>query len=394
MFSGQASARRFRAGGAMVWAAIVVSAALTLRGEQPVQSPPVDLGLPLVDEVSNGGESAWPGSPWESPSWGFLPVEASWLPNLSQDSTRYVLAEAVGFQRDNQSNGKPLVIDALTGDPVLSTGDLNAPMGYGVRTFVGRRRDEGWGREAGYLGVYGMGTTRNASGLSNLQLDGPLSGLVPVPFLDSDRVEATYSSVLQSAEYNVFKSRTRAVRNGGGPGTFCFDWLGGLRYVSLEEQAGLDFTCCTTTPGVGPFSSAYDVQTSNNLFGGQLGGRASRTWRNWAVESWAKFGAFANCQSQAQSPILDPLDPTTPARAYRSSSGVQTSLLTDINASLVYRINSVLGLRFGYNFLWAGNVALAPDQWDFGASDDSGTTLVGNGGISLSGFNCGLEARW
>lgn len=399
-----------RVGVAVLWASLVISRAgglaaaeiVPLPSVDPVQGkveflPPVNQPAETTPALPEPSESAWPVLDWK-----FLPLTGQGISGGPPGLTPYVIAEALAWQRNNQSDDVPLVTDTLTNETVLSVGDLDVPMGYGVRAFVGLRESDSWGCEAGYLGVYGMGTTRSVSGLENLRLAGPLSSLVPLPFEVADHVEATYSSIFQSAELNLFKSCSVDGGCGSGGadacsdcrgGTCCIDWLGGFRYVNLAEQAGLTFTCCTTEP-VGPFTSSYDVQTSNNLFGGQFGGRGSVTWGKWAVESWAKAGVFANLQEQSQAPILDPINPGTPVRDARSTSGVQPAMLADLNVSVVYRLSRVFGLRVGYNALYVGSVALAPDQWDFGASDTSGTALAGNGGLFLNGVNFGVDAYW
>jgi hypothetical protein len=68
----------------------------------------------------------------------------------------YSLVEVLALQRDNQATNRPLVNDANNGSTLLSVQDLNASTAMGARVFVGRRVDDSWGREAGYLGVYGM----------------------------------------------------------------------------------------------------------------------------------------------------------------------------------------------------------------------------------------------
>lgn len=386
------------------------------RAQEPLPLPPVE--LPPVEELRapadattaepNAAEASrptWPDWPdWATPSIDWSP--SNWDKNafhfLGPGSNVYAIAEFVAFQRDNQSANVPLVIDTLTEEPVLSVGDLNAPVGYGVRAFVGERKCNAWGWEAGYLGVYGMAATQTVSGAGDLRLAGDLASQV-FPFFDADNVVATYSSTFQSGEFNVFRSCCQRGRRDAGAcadgacadacGGCCIDWLGGFRYASLNERAGMTFTCCTTEP-LGPFTSVYNVQTSNNLVGGQLGGRVSRTWQRWAVEGWAKAGVFANVQSQSQDPVVDPLDPTQPRPDRRYGSAIDPAMLADVNLSVVYRINSVFGLRVGYNALWVGNVALAPEQWNFGTAADAGMGLVGHGGLFLNGASIGLDACW
>lgn len=296
----------------------------------------------------------------------------------------YSLVEVLALQRDNQATNRPLVNDANNGSTLLSVQDLNASTAMGARVFVGRRVDDSWGREAGYLGVYGMTAAPSLSGDENLALAGPLASQ-SLPFTDGNRARATWVSTINSAEFNAFRSRCE-----GGD---CIDWLGGFRYLNVAEQAGLAFTCCEDA-SVGPFQSNYNVQTSNNLIGGQLGARGRRTWDRWAMEGWAKTGLFANVANQSQSPILDPTGSGTVVRDARSAWGTETAFVADLNASLIYRLSDVWGIRAGYNLIWISGVALAPNQWDFSTSADGGRALIGGDSMFLSGANLGLEARW
>lgn len=298
--------------------------------------------------------------------------------------TGYAFLDLVAFQRDNGAADRPLVSSTITGEPMLSTGSLQPAVALGMRTFLGRRTADEGGYEAGYLGVYGMTANRTITGPGDLAVAGPVSGDV-LPFADAETVNASYVSSLNSAEVNAFTSRD-------GDRGFV-DWLAGLRYVNLAEQGRLGFTCCTNEP-LGPFHANYDVTTTNNLIGGQLGGRGRRSWDRWALEGWAKAGVFANIENQSQSPIVDPTGTTTVVRDARSSGGTSTAMVADLNASLVYRLNDVWGVRAGYNTIWIGDVALAPNQWDFGRSLDSGRTLSSDGFVFLHGANLGLEARW
>ncbi|MFM8708120.1 MAG: hypothetical protein ACKOHK_08560, partial [Planctomycetia bacterium] len=155
----------------------------------------------------------------------------------------YSLVEVLALQRDNQAADRPLVSDAASGATLLSVSDLDASTALGARVFVGRRVDDSWGREAGYLGVYGMTSAQSLTGDQNLALAGPLASQ-SLPFTDGSRVRATSVSTLNSAEFNAFRSRCE-----GGD---CIDWLAGFRYLNVADQAGLAFTCCEDAP-VGPF---------------------------------------------------------------------------------------------------------------------------------------------
>lgn len=306
------------------------------------------------------------------------------LPPIDDAFGPYALFDVLGLQRNNGAAQRPLVNDAVAGVPVLSSGDLAATMGVGTRLFVGTRSYDCWGCEAGYCGVYGMTAINEVFGNGNLAIAGPLSQQV-LPFSDADTVRTTWVSSINSAEFNAFCSRVA--------GTSFVDFLGGFRYLSLEERATMAFTFAQT-PGAGPQTSEYTAQTSNNLFGGQIGVRARRSWSLWAVEGWAKAGAFGNVEGQSQAPIVDPTGVITVVRPARSSLASEVAFVGDLNATLVYRLTPVWGVRFGYNLIWVDGVALAPNQWDFSTNANAGTTLAGGGEVFLHGANVGLEARW
>jgi len=296
----------------------------------------------------------------------------------------YAVFETLALERDNELAARSLVDDRVSGASLLATGQLNPATALGGRLFVGERSGDRWGYEAGYFGVYGMTAVDQLAGASDLTIAGPIAAQV-LPFSDGETVRSTWVSTINSAEFNGFLTR-------GDTESF-FDLLAGFRYVSLEEQAGMTWTCCSTSP-TGPLTSSYLVQTSNNLFGGQIGTRGRRSWDRWAVDGWAKAGVFGNVESQSQGAVIDPSGTTSVVRTARGSRATEAAFVGDINASLIYRLTSVWGIRAGYNLVWIEGVALAPDQWDFGTQTNAGTTLSGGGGVLLSGASLGLEARW
>jgi hypothetical protein len=165
------------------------------------------------------------------------------------------------------------------------------------------------------------------------------------------------------------------------------DWIAGFRWAGLEEQAALDFT--SSTSGA---TNSYAVQTSSNLFAGQLGLRGRTQWRHWAVEAGIKAGLAGTALSQSQAAIIDPN-----TGLYRPAGATQTGGvggIFDINASLVRRLSQTWWLRLGYSSFWLTGVALAPDQFDFAASTQPVTTIDVNKSLWLGGANLGLEKRW
>jgi len=310
---------------------------------------------------------------------GVRPAEPLW--------TSYALAEALFWQRDNQAANRPLAITVGDDATVIETNDLQFPVAAGVRTFYGQRSPEDGGWEVGYFGLYGQ-TATNVQGTippNYLQLPEPLGGNLTE---DGEFVTAKYSSLLNSAEVNVFATDSDWITDPAG--WLTIDWLAGFRYVGVEEEAVLATDCCRM--GDEFFTIPYRARTRNNMFGGQIGVRGRRAWERWAVEGWAKAALMGVAQEQIQDPLIDYTG--FQQRPALSRSGGEVGFVGDLTMSAVYRINQVWGIRAGYSLLWLEGLALAPDQFDFATDAAAGTQLVNSSGIFYHGANLGLEARW
>lgn len=312
------------------------------------------------------------------------PVAGFGLP-AAPDWTRYAYAEALIMGRDNQSFNRPLIIDDVSNATLLSTQNLQFPFGPGVRTFYGQVGPDDRGWEVGYFGLYGQTAMATVAGDESLLLPRPLG-----PEMDPDGGDLAtirYSSVINSAEANMFHHFDRW--NTYRDAWLEVDWLTGFRYIGVEESANIGVVCCDGTGFPG-----YGVNTQNNMFGGQIGGRARLNWQRWALEGWGKAGILGNVQRQWQQPVVD-FDGNV-IRGATSSSGTTAGMVADLNISAIYRLTDVWGIRAGYNTIWLGGVALAPNQFDFVAAGapGAGTLLQPNGSVFLHGANLGLEARW
>lgn len=314
----------------------------------------------------------------------------------------YALFNTLFLQRDNQSMGRPLVVDGPGGAGAISAGDLSFATQPAWRFFLGQARgcDPGW--EVGYLGVWGMFASRTASSPNgSLEAPGPL-GLQPGVLRNADVARASYRSSLNSAEFNLFRRvadrgpdrlagepwRRSGCYDGGS-----FDWLCGFRWAGLDETALLAFT-----PPGNAGAGLYGVSSTSNIFAAQVGARSRMAWERWAFESWGKVGFGGTAMSQAQQPIVNSVISSGGVpfveRSARSATEGGTGLIGDLNFTLVYRIDDTWGLRVGYNLIWLSGVALAPNQFDFATSSTAGTGLNGGSGVYLYGANLGLEARW
>ena len=308
----------------------------------------------------------------------------------------YAIFDVLFLQRNNSIGNRPLVY-AGAADPanvVMSTQDLQPGIGTGTRVFFGRLLTDAWGWEIGYTGIYGMFGDAFVTGPDNLNLAGDLATVV-TPFNNADQFRATYWSSLNMTEVNLFRYRccrecrpTRLACTNCEPSCHCINWLGGFIWAGLDEQSALTGQCCTP-----PETSVYAVQTTTNYYGAQIGMRGRREWCRWAVEGWWKTALCGTSATQLQRPIYDPITGLNePREGGSTTAGV--GFIGSINATLIYRLTDVWGLRAGYNLYWLTNAAFAPTQWDFSTASTAGTAINDNGTLFLHGANLGLEARW
>ena len=314
-------------------------------------------------------------------------------------SREYVVFDVLFLDRDNATNNQPILVDGTAGlnpgGTVLTTRSMVPTTAPGVRLFVGRHGGDTAGWEMGYWGVYGWYGDAGATTNRSLAVPGDIG--LAVPGWDSaSTVRATWSSSLNVVELNLLASEFASGREpcSRWPQRRCrheteVDWIGGLFWAGLEEQAALQ-----VAPFVGEPSTAYRVATSSNLFGGQLGARGRRTWDRFSLEGCLKAGLGGAWLSQSTAPIRSSLAPTFDYRPGRSAVDTGMGFLSSMNLAMAYRFSDIWGLRLGYNVAWLSGVALAPNQWDFTDTQTSGTGVRGAGGLFLHGANVGLEARW
>lgn len=315
------------------------------------------------------------------------------------DWQRYAIFDVLFLQRDNATSGAVIAEQDVGGQlqPLFTTQSLQAATAPGVRLFYGELGPDNVGWEVGYLGVYGMFGSADRTDPDNLAVPGVLGQTVP-GWSTADEIRPTYASSLNMAEFNLFTHCCETEcpeetilwsRLGCGRSCVCTNWLFGIRWAGLDEQADLNVRCCEGDP-----FTAYSVRTSSQFIGPQLGVRSRRQWENWAIEGWAKAMLAGTILNSSADPVTSSLAPGVIYREGRSLSRGGVGFIGDLNLSAVRRLTDTWWLRAGYNLIWLSGAALAPDQWDFTDTPTSGTTLVGGGGLFLHGANLGVEARW
>lgn len=311
--------------------------------------------------------------------------------------SRYAVFDTLFLQRSNQTGNRPIILN-LANQTLATTQDLDPTIGTGIRTFVGTLATDRYGWEIGYLGLWGMFGSATATGPNNLRTPDPLAYVIN-NFGDAHTARATYLSSLNMAEINVFRYTAQEECRQSCTGASCTECgdgcvkschllqaLLGFVWAGLDEGAGLDMTCCDENE-----TASYNVRTSTNYFGAQVGMQGRREWRRWAVDGWWKTALCGVSASQNSDPIVGTIYGSRDAQSTHEGG---LGFIGNVNGSLIYRITDSWGLRCGYNLIWLTDAALAPSQWDFSDTPTSGSGINHNGTVFLHGANLGLEARW
>jgi hypothetical protein len=229
-------------------------------------------------------------------------------------------------------------------------------------------------------------------------VDIPTPGLPAGAFFDNAREHRLRrENEFHNAEINLVDYVTTSHN-----GNVQFQWLLGARYFKFDE-----FLQFASVSGGNEFGSgggvneAYlDLDVENNLYGGQIGGRAD--WRfhpRWRTFVGTKLGLFAN-------------DIDFDTRLYRGDGATATFATTgnafDLHAhktdvSMLAQLD--LGLAWDFSRHWSANVgyravgitglALADDQIPaFLAAEGDWTDIDSNGSMILHGGFAGLEFRY
>ena len=355
-----------------------------------VGEPPVETFGEVVDEVPHAGLDTCTGCTHTGCSGGC----GGGRSGAVGPGETYWIFDVVFFQRDNQSTDQ--ILASIPPNALITSGEPQFAVQPGIRLYRGAIDDSGRGWEVGYLGVWNMFADLDEGGTADINAADPL-GLLVDGFDGRSLARTTYRSTLNTAEVNLLSrschrgfSRVSAYpwERCGNYRRGTIDWLAGFRWAGLDEAAGL-----TLSGGDYAAPSAYDVRSTTNFFGAQLGGRGRMEWDRWAIDGWAKAALAGTAMSQSSDAIFSQSSPDEPWRPARSATEGGVGFIGDINVNLSYRLNDVWRLRTGYNFLWLSGVALAPNQFDFGGPA-GGTGLNGGAGVFLHGANLGLEAAW
>jgi hypothetical protein len=302
----------------------------------------------------------------------------------------YVQVGALLFQQVPRFPRQPIVVDPNTNTTFVSTSDLNSSFNPGLQATAGMRLPNGRAVEFDYFGLFGG----NASAVAvkpdpNAFLTFPNNSVGNV-FVDMDRAQVNYSSSVNSIAVNLPCCCGCCDECCCGD-VHCrsFTWFAGFRYLNLNER--LNISAQRTVAGAVE-DGTYNIRTTNNLYGGQLGARLRRTQGRLGWDATGFAGIFGNAAQQTQA-VTD--FPNFPLRPSVSSNRGGVAFVGGTNLSALYGLTNVWNLRAGYTILWIEGLALAPNQLNFNfASSQGGSQLHNGGGMFLHGVNVGLDARW
>jgi hypothetical protein len=350
----------------------------------------LDMSLPLSEltPTASDEESSRTGTECDQCADGCSPNRNNACPCF------YGQVDVLFLQRVSLFTNQPVVVDAISGTTLLSTSSLNSSFAPGLQATFGMRLGCGRALEFNYLGLFAGSTSAFAvsPGPGSFLIFGDnLAGNVFVGF---DRAQLNLSSGLQSFAMNLPCCCGCCDCCEGCDGQSVarcrsFSWFTGIRYLNLSERLNI---AAQSTVGGAPENGSYNVRTTNNLFGPQIGARARSTRGRWGWDATGTVGIFGNSARQTQT-VTD--FPNFVLRPTVSNSKVGAAFVGWTNVSGLYLLNNVWNLRAGYNVLWIQGLALTQNQLDFNfATSPSGNQLNRSGGLLLHGVNVGLEARW
>ena len=224
-----------------------------------------------------------------------------------------------------------------------------------------------------------------------LMLNGDAGGNV---FQNMDRVQVNYSSWLNSFALNFpccCGCCDVCCDECGCPqySTQSISWFAGFRYLNFGDRVNILAQGAGAFPGE---QGTYNVRTTNNLYGAQLGARMRRTWGRYGWDATGQAGIYGNDAQQSQ--LVTDFPAGSPALRNVTTSRGGVAFVGQGNVSGLYALTNIWNLRAGYNVIWVDGLALATNQLNFNFASSSGNQLNNNGGIFLHGVNVGLEARW
>ncbi len=307
--------------------------------------------------------------------------------DYSRNNQFGILAEAVFLKRTKGQN-ETLAVDSSLVDPdvagsgkVLDSDSLISRFSYepGFRVGLSYIYDRKSSFESNFMLINEWKSQKTAAGDGTLYF--PFRETYYTnDYVDADVATAKYSSRLYSTEYNYWRGITPRYEN-----YFGFSFIVGLRYIDLREHFNLAYT---KTVDEMLQTSNYKIGTKNRMIGAQAG--ADLQWNATKTLSWdffLKLGGFFNLGEQSTS--LRDNNNTTTIRKFQTNATAASSMLEG-GLSLSYQILDCINIHTGFELLFLGGLALAPDQIDKNTAAAETSRLKFKGDPLFYGFYVGV----
>jgi hypothetical protein len=306
---------------------------------------------------------------------------------------RYIYANGLYMTRSLCDVPTSVDTDPVT---VLSTGDVQGGWSGGFEIGVGTCLNGGnlaaevvyWGlfpgtQYADFYGADATGALNPHPGINFSTLDysdGFNTGTAFEWYEDAElhHLQSTYS--VNSVELNLLGNCCGcggpfgcAAACGGsgncGGSPWGFGWIAGLRYFNFDERLLFCTDDVDTVIDGSDGELHYDVETTNDLFGFQLGGGINRCIGcKWSLYGLGKVGVYANDSSMRQSVYGPNGLATVNTGVYDGeefdvrSSETKLAMLGQVDLGARYQINCRWSAQFGYRVVAASGVALTSDN--------------------------------
>jgi len=308
----------------------------------------------------------------------------------------YVSADMLAFRRDWQSS-QPFATLDTPNNPVLGTHDLPFVFQPGLKLLVGRRMNDWIALEGVYLGLLNWNETREVRDTTqnSLGTDGnlfsPFSkfGDPPIVGFDYNNLASiSIVSTFHNAEINLRQ------RLGTPPSCLQASALWGLRYINIQDRFSYRTQSFEPTPG--GTATAIDVNTSNNLFGVQVGMAVEfqierRCWLMFEAKGMLMSNTASQETSYAAGPLAGPDVTVTGSR----SQG-RAMLGADLAATLEWKITRGIIARFGYQGIFLDGLALGSNNFlrNLAGISTNPNELSDDGHLGYQGPFAGVTVTW
>lgn len=349
------------------------------------------------DVPPSNGMNGYPqyGAPAQSPYQGYPQPLVPAVPATSPAPHVWGALEALYWWTKASPVPVPLVTPiGQTGNALLGDEDIEQDGRGGGRFTLGFTLDDNqnWAMELTYL-FLATSTVRE----SVYSDGGPGSATLVIPFYDptlpgenftylsrpgafSGDATLRMREYLQSGEINLLYSGQRM------SGTR-LDWLGGFRWVNLQERLSL-FTDSPNLAGDDIFQTYDDFQTSNNFYGGQIGLRGTYDDPRFYMTATAKVALGATVErvhTYGNTFIANNTGAYSFDGGYftqPTNMGTQSrsrfAVVPEVGLNFGIKLSPWANFVVGYSFLYISSVARPGEQIDRVINPTQAPAISGN----------------